>query len=123
LPCRTPESNRGAAPNFDSNSGYNLCEPQTSTTDASGISQLSFWTLCPTFALCSMHCIQCIVFNALHSMLCSGCIVLYELHAMHCMLCIVFYALYSMHCILCIVLYALYSMHCMYSMHCTLILK
>ena len=39
MPCWTPESNRGAAPIFDSNSGYNSYEPGTSTTLASSISQ------------------------------------------------------------------------------------
>ena len=50
-----------------------------------------------------MHCILCIIFNALYSMDCILCIALYVLFSLHCIIihCNLFYALYSTHCILC----------------------
>ena len=62
-------------------------------------------------AMCSRHCIQGNVVNALHTMhhvLCIAYIVSYVSDAMH----IVFYKFYSMNCVLCIVFHTLYYMHC-----------
>ena len=64
------------------------------------------------YALCSMHCVLFIVFQALYYIHYLLCIVYNAMNSMYIILCIVFWSIYSMHFIICHVFFAFYYMYC-----------